>query len=233
MLSDPGIRLLPSYAPTQRLARILGGLLAAVAALCWLDIGHDAKQLHLIYLRETGAGVGSAELEAHLRLGARLAALELALFLAAAAAFSFWLSTARANCRAFGARRLVYRQAWATLGFWVPLLNLIRPYQVVREVWQASDPSETSPVHWKELTPSPLLPWWWGSFVACMVLQIFASLTALGTPDSPRRLAFAAALALVADLVTAVAASLAYFVVSGISAAQGEKHSKLQGTARS
>jgi hypothetical protein len=233
VVADPGFRLLPSYAPTKRLARVLGGLLAAVAALCWLDIGHDATQLRLIYLRESGGGVGAAEFEAHLRLGARLAAIELALFLATAAAFSAWLSTARANCRAFGARRLVYGQAWATLGFWVPLLNLIRPYQVIREVWQASDPSETSPLHWKELAPSPLLPWWWGSFVACMLLQIFAGLSALGTPDSPRRLAFAAGLALVADLLTAVAASLAYFVVSGISAAQGEKQAKLQRTAQS
>lgn len=232
MSSDAAFSLLPPYASPRRLARVLGGLLAALAALCWLDMGHDVSQLRMLYLRESGVAIGASQVELQLRLGARLAAFELALFLTTAAAFSAWLSTARANCRAFGARRLVYRQAWAVAGFWVPLLNLVRPYQVVREVWQASHPSETSPVHWKELEPSPLITWWWGAFVACSVLQIFAGLTALGTPESPRRLAFAAGLALLADLSTAVAASLAYFVVSGISAAQGQKYARLQQTAR-
>lgn len=232
MSSDAGFSLLPRYDSPHRLARVLGGLLAALAVLCWLDMGHDASQLRMLYLRETGVAQSASRVELQLRFGTQLAAFELALFLATAAAFSAWLSTARANCRAFGARRLVYRQAWAIAGFWVPLLNLIRPYQVVREVWQASHPSETSPLHWKELEPSPLISWWWAAFLVCSVLQIFAGLTALGTPDSPLRLAIAAGLALCADLSTAVAASLAYFVVSGISSAQGQKYARLQQTER-
>jgi len=227
-----GFSLLPRYASPRRLARVLGGLLASLAALCWLDMGHDASLLRLLHLRESGQAIGAGELELQLRLGARLAALELALALATAAAFSAWLSTARANCRAFGVRRLVYRQAWAVAGFFVPVLNLIRPYQVVREVWQASHPAETSPLHWKQLRPSPLLSWWWGAFLGCALLQILAGITALGAPDSPRRLAFAAGIALLADLLTAVAASLAYCVVSGISAAQGEKYARLQQSGR-
>jgi hypothetical protein len=124
--------------------------------------------------------------------------------------------------RALGVRRLAYRREWTILGFLVPFLNAFRPYQVVREIWQASDPSTGDPMAWKRVTAPRLLAAWWALFVAYFVVEAL-SLTLLHSAITMGQIRLGYWMALAADVCAGVSASFAYFVVVRISEAQDAK----------
>ena len=144
-------------------------------------------------------------------------------FLAAATAFLAWLFQARVNLRAFGVRRLRFARVWSVAGFLVPVLNLVRPYQVVQEVWQASDPASADAFNWKSLRVPQLLRVWWIAALGCAGLQLLAFLVGLGAGTSLSRLQLAVGLHLAANLAVGAAAVLTCFVVKSVSEAQEEK----------
>jgi hypothetical protein len=82
-----------------------------------------------------------------------------------AAAFLTWLHRARANLPALGIADARWSPGWA-VGWWFgPGMNLIRPYQVIAEVWRASDP-EAPAAGWRARPVSAVLGWWWALFLA-------------------------------------------------------------------
>ena len=135
---------------------------------------------------------------------------------------------ARVNVRALGVRRPSFGREWATLAFLVPVLNTFRPYQVVREIWQASDPEGRDAFNWRSLPVSRLLPAWWVLFVGWGALQLMALLSDTGTALSLAKLQLSRGLTTLADVCAAVSAFLACFVVARISDAQQEKWQKHQ-----
>ena len=52
---------------------------------------------------------------------------------------------------------------WAAGYFFIPIMNLWKPYQAMKEIWQGSDPDPT--VHAFSVRVPALLPWWWGLFL--------------------------------------------------------------------
>jgi hypothetical protein len=108
------------------------------------------------------------------------------------------------------------------MAFFVPVINALRPYQVVREVWQASDPSNGDPVGWQKVQVPRLLTCWWITFVAFLALELLAWMMLLGIDTAAeRRLAYS--LRTLGDASAAISASLAFFVVQKITNAQEEK----------
>jgi hypothetical protein len=83
--------------------------------------------------------------------------------------FIVWLHRARKNTVAFGTGEHRYGPGWAIGGWFIPILNLWRPKQVVDDVWRASDPelpARPEPGAWLRLARSPLIGWWWGLYLA-------------------------------------------------------------------
>jgi hypothetical protein len=149
------------------------------------------------------------------------------LLAATAIAFMTWLYRCRANLRAFGTRHLRYRRYWAIFGFLIPVVNLVRPYQVIREVWQASDPSTASPLDWKTVKPPLLLRAWWVTFVAFLVFKILAWWMMWSATYDLTRLQIADGVLLLADFLAAVSVTLVYFVIDHITDAQQAKWESL------
>jgi hypothetical protein len=79
--------------------------------------------------------------------------------------FLFWLHRVRANLPALAVADARWSPGWAVGWWFVPGFNLFRPYQVIAEIWQASDPVAT-PGDWRGRPVSPLLGWWWALFLA-------------------------------------------------------------------
>ncbi len=149
------------------------------------------------------------------------------LLAATAVAFMTWLYRCRANLRAFGTRHLRFSRNWAIFGFLLPVVNLVRPYQVTREVWQASDPGTTDPFEWSRLRPPLLLRAWWGTFVGFAVFKSLATGMGLSAAVDPLRLQIAQSVELLADVMAAVSVSFVYFVIERITDAQEEKWEQL------
>ena len=72
-----------------------------------------------------------------------------------------WIYRANLNALRLGGEGLRYSPGWAIGWFFIPVLNLWKPYQAFKEIWLAS----ANPKHWKSLTRPALLPVWWTLFL--------------------------------------------------------------------
>jgi hypothetical protein len=142
--------------------------------------------------------------------------------------FLVWIYRAHRNLPALGARNLGYSPGWAVGGFFVPLLNLVRPYQVVREIWKASSPEVgvSNDSSWQNVGTSPLLGIWWGTFI---VMNILGQAVLWLSPPANTVEAFlpVAWLGVVSYVVGVIAAVLALFVVRELDTRQVERFSHL------
>jgi hypothetical protein len=220
------LNLRPLYFSTRRLARVLGVLFVIGASLGWVAAGYDLGELRTLH---SGAALDPSALLAHHRAGERIAAAQIAFALLVAAVFVPWLYQARANVRALGARRLRFGREWTYLAFAVPILNAYRPYQVMSEVWRGSDPTSIDPLGWHRLSTARLVLGWWVGLAGWVGLALLAELLIRVAPGVVH-VQIAHALALAGDAGAAVSASLGYFLVSRISAAQDAKWARLGGT---
>jgi hypothetical protein len=216
--------LLPPFVPTRRSVRVLGALFILSAAISWIAVGYDYSQLRLATIVPDGQTISTQTRVAQHRVGSFVGTAQIVVLAITAITFLTWLHRVRVNVRALGARRLAYARQWTILGFLVPILNALRPYQVVREIWQASDPGSGDPLAWKGVKTPPLLAVWWGLFVAYFVFEGLSAI-ALGASVQAATIQQSYAIALIADLCAALSASFAYFVVARISEAQEAKRS--------
>ena len=82
---------------------------------------------------------------------------EIAASLITAILLLVWIYRANYNARALGAADMAFTPGWAVRWYFIPIAWFWKPYQAMREIWQAS----VSPADWKQQVGSPLLLWWW------------------------------------------------------------------------
>jgi hypothetical protein len=218
--------LFSHFVSTRGTFRWLSPLVIVSSAAAWIAVGFDIAEIRLLLRQEMGLA-SAGENAAHAFVQQLVFQTQMTLLAATAIAFMTWLYRCRANLRAFGTRRLRYSRNWTILGFLIPGVNLVRPYQVVREVWQASDPGATGPLDWKAVKPSRLLRAWWGTFVAFVVFKMLAWWMTWSASYDLFRLQIAEGVLTLADILAAVSVSLVYFVVEHITDAQQAKWERL------
>lgn len=127
--------------------------------------------------------------------------LQFVLVVAGAVVFIRWLHTAYENVDvvAPGVRR--YGHEWAIWGWFVPVLNLGRPKQVVNDVWRAGGTTA------EDSEPGRLLLAWWAFWILWGWIDLVALLADLG------ELRLGAIAHACSSAVEIVAALLALFVV--------------------
>lgn len=69
-----------------------------------------------------------------------LAVLKPLTFLLTAIFFLLWINRANKNLTALKADNLEFSSGWAVGWWFVPFANLVKPFQVVKEIWIQSDP---------------------------------------------------------------------------------------------
>ncbi len=83
--------------------------------------------------------------------------------------FLMWLHRAYRNLRALTTEPLEASPGWA-VGYWfIPIVNLFRPYQIVKEVWNKSDPVRDLSgtfISDEPMRSTTLLGVWWGFWLA-------------------------------------------------------------------
>jgi hypothetical protein len=81
-----------------------------------------------------------------------------------------WIYLANANARALGASDMMVSPGWAVGWFFVPLMNLVMPYLMMRELWKAS----AKPKDWQLEYAPPLILLWWVLWVAAGISGLIA-----------------------------------------------------------
>jgi len=68
-----------------------------------------------------------------------------------------WIYRSNYNARQLGAIDMAFTPGWSIGWYFIPIANLWKPYQAMKEIWKAS----SNPHSWKSQPVSSLLPWWW------------------------------------------------------------------------
>ena len=127
----------------------------------------DVRQFDLCARVVRGDATTDQDFESNGRqqFGIRLAMF--AQYLALVIAFFMWIYRAHKNLPALGATGLEFSPKGAVGWYFAPLFNLFKPYQVMREIYNASDPNDapTGGDIWRSYNSPVLLKLWWGLFV--------------------------------------------------------------------
>jgi hypothetical protein len=146
-----------------------------------------------------------------------------------AIAIPMWAHRAYRNLPALGAQGLRFSPRWAAGAWFVPILNLFRPYQVVGEAWTASDPQERSSTREsraRRTVPALILAWWLLFILSSVAGNVIARLTAASTTLA--QTVAADWLLVASNLLDIVAAMLALLVIRRLDARQEARYRALQ-----
>ena len=149
-----------SYRDLSRLSSALKiglALFTIVSALCawssWL-------QIDLLTQAELGFEFSEEEGNANDAREGVVAGLYTLVYLVTAILFLRWTLLTKRNADALGALDLKFRPGWSVGYYFIPIVTLWKPYQALRETFQASHPDHDER-NW-ELAPFPSwLPIWW------------------------------------------------------------------------
>jgi hypothetical protein len=166
-------------------------------------------------------------------------------FITTAVVFLRWMHRLVVLTRALGGK-LAWTPAQAVWAFFIPIISLIRPYQVLTAAHTALDPEHVAPpaprvdpsaqrdyrsVAFVHPPPAPNLPkaligFWWGAFVVMSVSGKL--LTAFSTPSAPDAVISAYRSDMFVSFAAVVAAALAVTVVRGLTARVAERFRRIR-----
>jgi hypothetical protein len=216
-----------TYWPIAPLGYWLVVFFIGIAVLSIVSIGSNLAQDRLLAEIEQGVTVSQETAEANDSRQMVLALLELGVIVTTSTLFLIWFYRAYRNLPSFGVQELRHRQSWVVGGFFMPVLNLVRPYQVMKEVWWGSDP-DLVPGSGKLPRQGAALPllWWWSYLIMNMASTIAMQLM-LRQDDSLAGLRMATKVDIGASAITIVATIFAAGIVREISVRQAEKRERI------
>lgn len=148
----------------------LKGLLCAYLAAHLLSIGSHGMLVALLRIEPIDEG----SFEASASRERSILVLKSALLLVTGIVFLKWTARANRNVRAFGATGLRFSPSFAAGCHFIPVASLWKPYQAMREIWQAS----RLPTAWQGQPVSAILGVWWAFWVfAILADRLGAQLT--------------------------------------------------------
>jgi hypothetical protein len=144
---------------------------------------------------------------------AGLGLIALVSFLTSAILFLVWIHRANANARALGALGMEFTPGWCVGWWFIPIANLFKPYQAMREIYQASDPKQDNETWAASVVPSFLGAWW----ATWIVGNILGQIQARSIDADP---GVYGGLAVTSGLLSMLGAALAAKIVRSIHARQ-------------
>lgn len=90
---------------------------------------------------------------------------------ASGVAFLLWLHHAYANLRHFSLVRPRYTVGWAVGMWFVPFVNLVRPYSIMRELWLGYQQA----AYGRIIASAAVVGWWWAAVLGQLVVAWVSS----------------------------------------------------------
>ena len=125
--------------------------------------------------------------------------------------FAMWIYRANFNARQLGAKNMKFTPGWSVGYYFIPFLNLWRPYQAMKEIWKASQ----NPTTWEDEERGAILPWWWFFFLIAGMLGNASFRTTMSAKEI-HELISATGITIASDLVSIPATIIALVLVGKI-----------------
>jgi hypothetical protein len=118
---------------------------------------------------------GNADTEAANANDIRVSALAIAnlvVLVCGAIFFILWFRRAYNNLHSTQQVNLLYTEGWAAGAWFVPFLNLVRPYQIMDEIWNKTQEATKNLLSFKN---SSLVGWWWAIYLISKITSNIAN----------------------------------------------------------
>ncbi len=229
-----------SHAPAQPWAgaAVLPGngqaLTTTIFLLLWIvaasiEVLINFVTLSLLQRQGAGIAISPAEAESLDSLAGLTGVAQFLIYLGAAIAFLTWIYQAYKNLQRLQIAGLSYSPGWAVGWYFVPVLNLFRPYQVMQEIWKASDSGalSQSSESWKWKRGALLLSAWWALWIAGNLISNILFSRSLRTNDMPQdALASLLHLTIIADGLHILAAICLIAIVQTVRRRQNDAYER-------
>ncbi|MDR6224699.1 DUF4328 domain-containing protein [Desmospora profundinema] len=139
--------------------------------------------------------------------------------------FCMWVHRIHRNLPSLGAQELKFTPGWAVGWYFIPIANLIQPFNAAREAWKASDPAvEKEPnTSWKTQPVAGLVLAWWILFIVGNILSNQSLLFSWRAEETIDAMMSVNNLFILTGLVDIVSALLAIFFVRKLTERQEER----------
>ncbi len=209
----------------------------AAMLLLLLELTYHGSLVFFLLRSESGVDVTQLEATGLAMADFALSLLHFGVRVLLFVLFLMWFQRAYRNLPALGKEDLSSSSTEAVLCFFIPFLNLVRPYQLAQEIWRGSDLSAVDPKQ-KVVFSSALVGWWWVFLWISILLRMAAWYTNRYTGLAGNVLVSGEALVAVwfsmgAVLMQMIAALLGLHVVKTITTNQDEKFRRMEAGDRS
>ncbi|HRI61468.1 MAG TPA: DUF4328 domain-containing protein [Saprospiraceae bacterium] len=115
----------------------------------------------------------------------------LAVLIACAVVFILWFRRAYANLHRIEAGNsiLSYTEGWAAGAWFVPFINLVRPYTIMKEIWNETQSNIPGKIEREGLQETSLVGWWWAAWITFNIVSNITN--KVGGQDSVEEIALA------------------------------------------
>ena len=154
--------------------------------------------------------------------------LKFFIYVTAVVFFLIWLNRSYNNLYPLKPTHLEYSSGWAVGWWFIPFANLVKPFQVVREIWWESDP--LIPAEQTFLTASlhrapAYMGFWWAAWLISNIT--FNILANVFDPDKPDSVYVSGYLFVVSGIASFVAAGFVIYLVLDITKRQETRFKNL------
>ena len=211
----------PTFVSGQTIAFLVAGCLSLYILISLAGAAADISRIELLSKPTAGLRIPPPEVTVNLALTILIRLSLIGITLLTAVFFLIWIYRAHKNLKALGATDLKYSPGWAIGGFFVPLLNIVRPYQVMAEIWRASVSGGrvSGGSGWTYEQTPVFIGLWWGLWLISGFLDSFSVFMVFGT-GADNRLLVASRFRLVYAVISIASAALAITVVLRTNARQ-------------
>src|ERR1700754_2402758 len=154
-----------------RTLKIVFALMAVTALVACV---FDYLEIGLMDRLIAGEDVSDASLDADDTRQVVIGMVQFVVYLACIIAFIRWLHRAYKNLGAVAPGQKRYGTGWAIGSWFVPILNLWRPKEIINDIWRSGG-----------TVPPPWLAWWWGAFLVTGWIGTLAA-RSVGGDDTPQ-----------------------------------------------
>ena len=134
--------------------------------LSFVAIGSNLMEYQLLTDFQNGVyfsqEMAVADAEANDMRQAVIAFSYLGVFIVSGILILKWIYQANQNARQLGAKDMAFSPGWSIGFYFIPIVSLWKPYQAMKEIWQASQ----NPSNWSEEKVSSILGIWWFFWIA-------------------------------------------------------------------
>jgi uncharacterized protein DUF4328 len=219
-----------TYRPLRGRAQVVIVLLVVSSFISCFSILFELDGRALLDRLAAGKPVGPAEIQAaddHMDLIGGLWGIT---FLCTGIAFIAWFFRAYQNIERLGACGLRVKHGWAIGSWFVPILSLFRPKQIMNDIWRASDPAlpAVEARGWQDAAVPGLLHGWWAAFLVAGV-AINAGWRMMESAETLAARRSAGTVAMLADGTLILGAGLAVLVVCAVTSRQDRRAERVAG----